>query len=91
MKVLREVLVQSGEGMSRMVLVSGPVGIGKSQALEEFQADARVNGMRILTGRCHESGGRAYGPFLEALQELAKKPRIQGTDVGRPLSAFLRT
>ncbi len=89
MKVFREVIVQAGEGMGRMVLVSGPVGIGKSQALEEFQAEARVNGMRILTGRCHESGGRAYGPLLEALRELAKKPRIQGTDVGRAVKRVL--
>lgn len=89
MKVLREVLAQSGDGIGRMVLVSGQVGIGKSQVLEEFQADARVYGMRILTGRCHESGGRAYGPFLEALQEIAKKPRIEGTDVGNAVKRVL--
>ncbi|MCY3764689.1 MAG: sigma 54-interacting transcriptional regulator [Gemmatimonadetes bacterium] len=89
MKVLREVLAQSGDGMGRMVLVSGQVGIGKSQVLEEFQADARVHGMRILTGRCHESGGRAYGPFLYALQELAKKPRIEETDVGKAVERVL--
>ena len=89
MKVLREVLAQSGDGMGRMVLVSGQAGIGKSQVLEEFQADARVHGMRILAGRCHESGGRAYGPFLYALQELAKKPRIEETDVGKAVKRVL--
>ena len=89
MKVLREVLVQSGDGMGRMVLVSGQAGIGKSQILEEFQADARVHGMRILTGRCHESGGRAYGPFLEALQEVAKTPRIKGSDEGKAVKRVL--
>ena len=89
MKVLREVLLQSGDGIVKMVLVSGQVGIGKSQVLEEFQADARVHGLRILNGRCHESGGRAYGPFLYALQELAKKPRMEETVVGKAVKRVL--
>ena len=89
MKVLREVLRDSEEGMGRMVLINGEAGIGKTQVLEEFQADARVHGMRILTGRCHESGGRPYGPFLEALQELAKKQRIEGTDAVKAVTRVL--
>ena len=81
MKALREILRDSVEGMGRMVLISGEAGIGKTQILEEFQADARVHGMRVLTGRCYESGGRAYGPFLEALTDLADRPGIQGSDL----------
>lgn len=80
MKVLREILRGSEGGVGRMVLISGEAGIGKTQILEEFQADARVHGMRILKGRCYESGGRAYGPFLEALTDLADRPDIQGSD-----------
>ncbi len=81
MKALREILGDSVEGMGRMVLISGEAGIGKTQVLEEFQADARVYGMRVLMGRCYESGGRAYGPFLEALTDLADRPGIQGSDL----------
>lgn len=81
MKALREILRDSVEGMGRMVLISGEAGIGKTQVLEEFQADARVHGVRVLTGRCYESGGRAYGPFLEALTDLADRPGIQGSDL----------
>ena len=89
MKALREILRDSVEGMGRMVLISGEAGIGKTQVLEEFQADARVHGMRVLTGRCYESGGRAYGPFLEALTDLADRPGIQGSDLEEVVKRLL--
>ena len=89
MKALREILRDSVEGMGRMVLISGEAGIGKTQVLEEFQADARVHGMRVLTGRCYESGGRAYGPFLEALTDLADRPGIQGSDLEEGVKRLL--
>ncbi len=79
--VLRKVLSESRDSVTRMVLISGEAGIGKSQLLNEFQADARVHGMRILSGRCYESGGRAYGPFLKALTDLAGRPGNQGSDL----------
>lgn len=89
MKALREILRDSVEGMGRMVLISGEAGIGKTQVLEEFQADARVHGMRVLTGRCYESGGRAYGPFLEALTDLADRPGTQGSDLEEAVKRVL--
>ena len=81
MKALREILRETGHGTGRLVLVSGEAGIGKSQILEEFQADARVQGMRVLTGRCYENGGPPFGPFLEMLRDLAQQPGGQGSDM----------
>lgn len=81
MKALREILREVGEGKGRRVLVSGEAGIGKSHVLEEFQADARVHGIRVLTGRCYESGERAYRPFLEALLDFAGKPSVQSSKI----------
>ena len=78
MKALREMLREVRDGKGRMVLVSGEAGIGKSQILEEFQADARVHGMRVLTGRCFESGGPGFGPFLEMLRDLTEQPGVRG-------------
>ena len=89
MKALCEFLRETGDGVGRMVLVSGQAGIGKSQVLEEFQAEARVHGMRILTGHCHQSGGRAFGPFLEALRVLTETPGMQGSDVGKAIRRML--
>ena len=81
MKALREILRESVDGVGRMVLISGVAGIGKSQVLEEFQADARVHGMRVQTGRCYESGGPAFGPFLEMLRDIAEQPGVRGSDL----------
>ena len=89
MKALREVLRKAMDGMGHVVLVSGEAGIGKSLILEEFQADARVQGISILTGRCYESGGRAFGPFVEALRDLAEKPRSRSSEVGQAAARVL--
>ncbi len=88
-KALREILRETGRGFGRMVLVSGEVGIGKSELLEEFRADARVHGMCILNGCCYESGTRAYGPFLEALEALADRRGIDGLDLEREVERVL--
>lgn len=89
LKVLREVLRESKAGVRRIVLISGEAGIGKSQILEEFQADARAYGMRVVEGRCYESGGRAYGPFLEALKDLKDRPSIQDSDLSDAVAGVL--
>ena len=89
LKFLREILRESGEGNRRMVLLSGEAGMGKSQVLEEFQADARVHGMRILTGRCYESGAPAFGPLLETLHDLAEQPGIQDSDLEESVKQVL--
>jgi len=94
MKALRDILRETVDGVGRMVLISGVAGIGKSQVLEEFQADARVHGIRVQTGRCYESGGPAFGPFLEMLRDIAEQPGVRGTDleasVGRVLTQIER-
>ena len=88
-KALREILRDTGRGVGRMVLVSGEAGIGKSELLEEFQADAHVHGMCILNGCCYESGGRAYGPFMEALEALADRRGIEGLDLEKDVERVL--
>ena len=81
MKALREILSETGEGTGAHGPGEREAGIGKSQVLDEFQADARVHGMRVLTGRCYESGGPAFGPFLETLHDLAEQPGIRDSDL----------
>ena len=81
MKALWKILQDTREGVGHMILVSGSAGIGKTQVLEEFKAYARVNGMRVQTGRCYESGGQAFGPFLEMLRDMAELPDIRGSDL----------
>lgn len=89
MKALRKILQDTREGIGRIILVSGSAGIGKTQVLEEFQADARVNGMRVQTGRCYESGGQAFGPFLEILRDLADQTGVRGPDLEESVKRVL--
>lgn len=89
MKVLREILSETDHGKGRMVLVSGKAGIGKSQVLREFQADARVQGMRVLTGRCYEFGGPALGPILQMLERLAEQPGVRGSSLDASVGQVL--
>lgn len=89
LRTLRAVLAEPGARVGRIVLISGEAGIGKTQVLEEFQADARVHGMRVLAGRCYEGGGRAYGPFLDALMDLEDRPGIQGSDLEKAVKCVL--
>lgn len=81
MRTLKGIVADAGRGTERMILVSGEAGIGKTQVLDEFQADARVHGMRVLSGRCCESGGRPFAPFLEALHDLVEQQGTLGSEL----------
>jgi predicted ATPase len=60
-------------GEASVVLVGGDAGLGKTRLMSEFAAAAPSTGARVLTGGCIDLGGDGlpYGPFLEALRELA--------------------
>jgi DNA-binding winged helix-turn-helix (wHTH) protein len=58
-------------GQSRVVLLLGEPGIGKSRTLEEFARRAGRDGVRWLAGRCWEAeGAPPFWPFVQALRAL---------------------
>ncbi len=57
----------------RLILVSGPSGIGKSRLLRELRYQLQLAGISALTGRCHEDGGVPYQPFVEVLRQLPRR------------------
>ena len=62
-------------GKTRVVLVAGEAGIGKSSLLESFMAEARRStALRAALGQCVEHAGEVepYLPVLEALSELCR-------------------
>lgn len=56
----------SGPG-SRMTLLAGEPGIGKTRTAAELAHRAHANGGVVLYGRCDEDLGAPYQPFMEAL------------------------
>ncbi|MEK7798344.1 MAG: tetratricopeptide repeat protein, partial [Acidobacteriota bacterium] len=60
----------------RLVLLSGPAGIGKSRLLRELKHRLQLAGVRNLTGRCYEDGGVPFQPFVEVLRQLPRPPQL---------------
>ena len=60
-----------GEG-GRVVLLGGEPGSGKSRLVREFAGEAARDGVRVLYGACDAVVRTPYGPFVEALDQLAR-------------------
>jgi Nif-specific regulatory protein len=63
-------LAAARRGESRVLVVEGPEGVGKSRLLREFRLLAAVEGATVALGRASAEGGRPLQPFLQALDRL---------------------
>ncbi len=66
--VLVDAWKESADGRSRVVLISGEPGIGKTRLATETALTARRQGALVIAGRCDEELGLPYQPFVEALR-----------------------
>ena len=61
-------------GTGGVVLVSGEPGIGKTRIVDELISAARLRGLHVLVGRCHERDVTIpYLPISEALEGFARR------------------
>jgi len=81
-------------GAARAVLLGGEAGIGKTRLVEEFAAEARSRGARLLLGGCLELGvdGFPFAPFTAVLRQLVRELGADGVAelVGGRASALAR-
>jgi DNA-binding SARP family transcriptional activator len=70
---------EAGEGSSRLVLLGGEPGIGKTALATAFARTAWAEGATVLYGRCDEEAGAPYQPWVDALDHLVRSrhPRAQ--------------
>ena len=67
--------VAHGTSSSRVLLVTGEPGIGKSRLLEELNGIVGAAGGTVMAGRAFEAEMiRPYGPWIDALQSLFDGP-----------------
>jgi predicted ATPase len=70
---LRRGLDDIRRGHSSLFLIGGEPGIGKTALIEQFTARA-AHDVRVLFGRCWESGGApAYWPWVQCLRVLVRQ------------------
>ena len=66
-------LMPRGDGDGRRVaLLGGEPGSGKSRLVREFASEAAADGVLVLYGACDAVVRTPYGPFVEALDQLAR-------------------
>ncbi|MDQ1462516.1 MAG: hypothetical protein QOI08_4000, partial [Actinomycetota bacterium] len=70
LETLNSALKEVRGGTSKLVLVSGEAGIGKTRLATELARGANDDGATVLYGRCDEDLGVAYQPWIESLGHL---------------------
>jgi tetratricopeptide (TPR) repeat protein len=67
-------LADAFAGRSRLLLLTGEAGIGKTRLADQFAGHARGRGAIVLWGRCWEGGGApAYWPWLRMIRSYARQ------------------
>ena len=69
---LRAAWKKASRGESRLALLAGEPGIGKTRLVARFAAEAHNEGAAVLFGRCDEDLLRPYQPFVEVIEQLVQ-------------------
>ncbi|HSJ34170.1 MAG TPA: AAA family ATPase [Acidimicrobiia bacterium] len=71
--LLRAALDDATSGRGRLVLLSGPPGIGKSRLTAEFAELVGSEDVRVMIGRSWEAGGApVYWPWVQAIRSYLR-------------------
>ena len=81
---LRPLLPGAAREGGGVALLAGEPGSGKSRLVRELAQDAAADGVLVLYGACDAVVRTPYGPFVTALEQLARvsEPDVFRTDLG---------
>jgi predicted ATPase/DNA-binding CsgD family transcriptional regulator len=82
--VLRTLLPDDATEAGRVCLIAGEPGSGKSRLVRELAQDVAADGVLVLYGSCDAVVRTPYGPFVTALEQLARtsEPDVLRADLG---------
>ncbi|HEV8339947.1 MAG TPA: protein kinase [bacterium] len=69
--LLKGLIDRTITGQGGVVLLAGPLGVGKTRLIEEASTYARLRGVTVVSGSAYESAP-PYEPFARALHDLAR-------------------
>jgi len=77
-KELRDLVmsVQESDRRPRIVLISGPAGIGKTTLVQEFCARSERESVRPYIGSCNPNPSDPYEPIAQVLRQMAGAPSM---------------
>ena len=71
----------AANGRTRMCIIRGEAGIGKTRLAEELIDWSRLNGIGVVTARCYAGEGRlAYAPLAAWLKTATLQPALMQLD-----------
>ena len=74
MEELETVLQEALSGQSRLVMLSGEPGIGKTRTARELASHAEMRGFKLLWGRCYEEeGAPPYWPWVQVIRSYIRQ------------------
>src|SRR5690349_24062474 len=84
LEALRALLPRDEDDGTRVALLSGEAGAGKSRLIREFAHEAADDGVLVLYGACDAVVQAPYAPFLSALEQLVRvtEPDVLRADLG---------
>lgn len=87
--LLRGALNDARSGRGRLILLTGPPGIGKSRLAAEFTAMMADEGVLTMVGRSWEAGGApAYWPWVQATRSYVRStdPKVVARQIQSSLT-----